>query len=212
VGTAAAAGTSPTFSHSNQITNPYLPITKFHRCELAGNDEGQHLRIVRTLLDRTEPFTYAGQSLNAAVVRDRVVDVKAHQLIEKTIDYFAQDDAGAVYYLGEDVNEYKRGKLVTHEGQWRLGRDTQVAGILMPASPKVGDVFKSEDVPGIIEETSNVIALGGKSTIDGHKYSNVLRIREDVTAPTTETEFKRYAPGTGVVTEANGGVKLVSCH
>ncbi len=37
--TAAMAVTGPAFSHPDQITNPYLPITKFHRCELAGKDQ-----------------------------------------------------------------------------------------------------------------------------------------------------------------------------
>ena len=76
--------------HSNKITNRYLPITKFHRCVLGGNDQGQHLRIVRVLQNRTKRFTYKGRTVKTAVVKDRVTDVGAGQLIEKTVDYFAQ--------------------------------------------------------------------------------------------------------------------------
>lgn len=212
-GCSAAAGlpAAPKFTNPTKISNPYLPITKFHRCVLGGNDQGQHLRIVRTLLKQTQPFTYAGQTFQAVKVLDRVKDLRAGVRIERTIDYFAQDDAGNVFYLGEDVNEYnKRGKLAGHEGQWRLGRDTQVPGILMPAQPKVGDVFDSENVPGIVHETSTIESLGGTARVRGHSYANVLRIREDATPP-PEIEFKRYAPGVGVISEANGGVNLLRC-
>jgi hypothetical protein len=202
---------NPKFSQSTQITNPYLPITSFQRCVLAGTDQGQHLKVERTLLQQTRQFAYAGQTFQAVEVLDRVRDTKLHKRIERTVDYFAQDDAGNVYYLGEDVNEYRHGKLVNHAGQWRFGRDTQVPGILMPAQPKLGDVFDSENVPNIVHETSTVVGVGGATHVNGHTYSNVLRIREDATPP-PEVEFKRYAPGVGVISEANGGVKLVSCR
>jgi hypothetical protein len=213
-GSAGAAGLppNPRFTNPTTISNPYLPITKFQRCVLGGNDQGQHLRIERTLLKQTQPFTYAGQTFQAVRVFDRVKDLKAGVRIERTVDYFAQDDAGNVYYLGEDVNEYnKHGKLISHEGQWRLGRDTQVPGILMPAQPKVGDVFDSESVPGIVHETSTIEAIGGTARVGGHSYSNVLRIREDARPP-PEVEFTRYAPGIGVISEANGGVSLIRCR
>src|SRR6266516_1136813 len=81
-------------------------------------------------------------------------------LITKSIHYFAQDKAGKVYYFGEDVNEYRPHKPASHEGQWRLGRDTNTPGILMPAHPKLGDSYKAEAVPGITHETDHVVAVG----------------------------------------------------
>jgi hypothetical protein len=196
------------FSHSTEITNPYLPISKFSRCVLTGTDEGPNTRVVRTLLGRTQPFPYRGKTVDAAVVRDVVTG--QGQLIEKTLDYFAQDDAGTVYYFGEDVNEYDNGQLAGHEGQWRLGRNTQQPGVLMPADPRVGDTFQSEDVPGITHETDHVVAAGGTERIGAHSYGNVIRIRENAKPP-PEVEFKNYSRGTGVITEANGKLHLVSC-
>jgi hypothetical protein len=206
-----AAGGATFRSDSTRITNPWLPISKYHRCVLAGNDQGQQLRIVRTLQSRTQPFTFGGQTVNAAVVDDHVTDVAAGQVIEKTVDYFAQDAAGNVYYFGEDVNEYKHGKLVSHEGQWRLGRDTQTPGLLMPANPKPGNPFKSEDVPGITHETDHVVATGGTLQIGGRTDRNVMKVRENA-GPPPEVEYKQYSKGVGVITEANGGVRLVSCR
>ena len=82
---------------SFKITNPYLPVSKFHRCVLEGNDQGQHLRIVRVLKPRTKTFKYRGQKVEAAVVKDSVTDLKADLLIEQTIEYFGQDKACTVY-------------------------------------------------------------------------------------------------------------------
>ncbi len=213
VSAGGAGPSTPIFdASSNKITNPYLPITKFHRCVLAGNDQGQHLRIVRSLQSRTKSFDLNGQVVKAAVVSDRVTDVKAGRMIEKTTDYFTQDKAGNVYYFGEDVDEFKPGHPVSHEGQWRLGRDTQTPGILMPAHPKLGNSFKSEAVPGIAVEKDSVVATGKTKVVRGHLYRHVIRIREHATTPKPgEIEFKNYAPRTGVITEANGGVGLVSC-
>jgi hypothetical protein len=211
VGSAAPyAPATPKFTNPTNINNPYLPITSFPRCVLAGHDQGQHLLIKRRVLPGTQPFTYAGQTFQAVRVLDRVFDLKAGQRIERTVDYFAQSDAGDVYYLGEDVNEYRHGKPVNHEGQWRLGRDTQVAGVLMPAHPAVGQVFDSENVPNIVHETSTVVAAGQARSVRHRAYSNVVTIREDATPP-PEVEYKNYAPGVGVITEANGGIRLLRC-
>lgn len=209
----SAAGMSPRpttakFSHSTRIDNPYLPITRFDRCRLAGDDQGTRLKITRTLLDRKKRFHYRGRTIDAAVVRDRVIG--DGELIELTHDYFAQDDAGTVYYLGEDVNEYRDGRVVSHEGQWRLGRDTRKIGVLMPAHPSLGDKFKSESVPHIAHETDHVVATGGQARIGGHVYRHVIKVRENARPP-HETEFKKYARGTGVIAEANGGVVLRGC-
>ena len=186
-----------------------MPVSKFHRCVLAGTDEGPNTRVVRTLLSRSEPFTYRGKVVDAAVVEDRVT--AQGQLVEKTFDYFTQDDAGNVYYFGEDVDEYRNGKLAGHSGQWRLGRDTQTPGVLMPAKPRVGDTFKSEDVPGITHETDHVVSAKKAQKAGNRTYHNVIRVRENAKPP-PEVEYKTYSRGTGVITEANGKLHLLACR
>jgi hypothetical protein len=205
----AANGVGVFNRHSARITNRYLPISKFRRTVLKGVDTGQHLRIVRTLQHRAKTFRYHHKSVEAAVVKDVVTNQRAHRRIEKTIDYFAQDNAGTVYYFGEDVNEYSRNGHVSHSGQWRLGRDTHTPGVLMPPHPKLGESFKAEAVPGVTHETDHVVAVGRTEVVAGHQYHHVIKIRENA-GPPPEVEFKTYAPGTGVITEANGGVHLVS--
>ena len=199
-------------ANSARISNPYLPISKFNRCVLRGKDGNQRLRVVRVLLDRTKRFPVGGRMVKTAVVRDSVTDLRSGQRIEKTIDYFAQDRAGGVHYFGEDVNEYEHGRLVGHSGQWRVGRDVKRPGLLMPAHPKVGDSFFSEKIPGVAVEKDKVVAAGLAKRVHGRTYHGVIRIREHATTPKpAEFELKTYAPGAGVITEANGGLGLVSC-
>jgi len=194
---------------SATITNRFLPISKFHRTVLKGVDTGQHLRIVRTRQHRTKAFRYHHKQVKAAVVKDVVTNRRAHRVIERTIDYFAQDTAGTVDCFGGDVNEYSRNGHISHEGQWRLSRDTHTPGVLMRAQPKLGEAFKSEAVPGITHETDHVVTVGRNERVAGHRYHHVIRIRENA-GPPPEVEFKTDAPGTGVITEANGGVHLLN--
>ncbi len=205
---AAAHGHGVFGARSNRINNRWLPISKFHRTVLRGVDGDQHLHIGRTLLHRTKAFTYRGRRVKAAVVRDMVCDTRQHRLIERTLDYFAQDRAGTVYYLGEDVNEYPRHGPVSHEGQWRLGRDTKRPGILMPAHPRLGRSFKSEAVPGVTHETDTVVKRRLTRHAGRRDYTHVMRVRENA-GPPPEVEYKTYAPGVGVITEANGGIHLI---
>ena len=75
-----------------------------------------------------------------------------------------------------------------------------------------GDTFTSENVPGIAVERDRVIASGLTRRIDGHTYRQVIQIHEHATTPKpAEVELKTYAPGTGVITEANGELHLVRC-
>src|SRR5215207_8706246 len=129
---AAVAAAAPVFSHPTTIDNRYLPLTTRHRCELRGGGD----RVVRTVLERTKRFDVGGQSVDAVVVRDKAYE--HGRLVERTFDYFAQSDDGTVYYLGEDVDNIRRGKVVNHRGSWRYGRDTDVAGVAMPPDPKLG--------------------------------------------------------------------------
>ena len=110
-----------------RISNRYLPITKFDRCVLTGRTGTSACGWSASCRRGPSAFPSAGETWRRRWSRTSVTDLRSGQLIEKTIDYFAQDRAGTVYYFGEDVNEYENGKLVGHSGQWRVGRDGPAA-------------------------------------------------------------------------------------
>src|SRR6185295_7566439 len=114
--------------------------------------ENDELRVERTVKpDVVKTFRIGDQNVDALTVEDLEYDSRG-ALKEATFDYFAQDDKGNVYYLGEDVDEYKDGRISGHSGAWLYGKDTQNLGLVMPAHPKKGQKFKAEDAPPITWE------------------------------------------------------------
>jgi hypothetical protein len=195
---AVAAGANqtafPKFSHPRDITNPYLPLASLKKDVL----EGKHGRIERTAKpDVYKIFQIGDQTVEALTIEDR--DYVKGELAEVTLDYFAQDDDGIVYYLGEDVDEYKKGNVTGHSGAWLFGRDTQKLGVLMPARPKVGDKFKSEDVPKITWEDDEIISVSETVSVPTGSYKPCVKIKEKTSDG--DTEYKFYATGIGCVKE-----------
>jgi hypothetical protein len=190
----ARAEEQPRFSHPREITNPYLPLGSLTLDIL----EGKELRIERKVRPKVHKvFTIGDQTVEALAVEDR--EIEDGDLKEVTLDYFAQDDNGQVYYLGEDVDTYKNGKVSGHEGQWLLGRDTQKPGVIMPAHPKVGDKYKSEDVPKITWEEDEIVSVTETVTVPAGTYENCIKVKERTSDG--DTEYKLFAPGVGCVKE-----------
>ena len=195
------------FSHPRDITNPYLPLASLKQDILEGTEGGKKIRIERTALpNKHRSFMIGGQEVEAFVVEDR--EFEDGVLAEVAVDYFAQDDNGTVYYLGEEVDEYENGKLKGHEGSWMLGRDTEIPGIIFPGKPKIGDQFRSEDVSDEILEKDEVVSVSETVVTPAGTYHNCVKVRENLADGTTE--YKYYAPGVGVVREspADGDVLL----
>jgi hypothetical protein len=75
--------------------------------------------------------------IEARVVHDVVTEDGA--LVEDTYDWYAQDAAGNIWYLGEDTKEYENGEVKTTAGSWEAGvggaQPGVVAGRPQPASP-----------------------------------------------------------------------------
>ena len=157
---AIAAPAQAAFSEPTRIDNPYLPLSKFHRCTYRGEEDGARQLIKRTVLDRTKTFVVDGVPVEAMVVKDRVHE--DGELIEDTRDFFAQDDRGAVRYFGERVDNVRDGRVVDHGGSWLFGRDTNRIGVLMPAHPGRGHRWLSEDAPPITVEHDRVVARHGR--------------------------------------------------
>jgi hypothetical protein len=207
-GSSTSGADTPEFSDPAHITNPFLPVSDLPDCTLVGTGEDTGALVVRHVLDRTEPFEVEGQTVDAMVVEDTESD--QGERVERTLDYFAQDDAGTVYYLGEDVDTYEKGKVTGHGGSWRYGKDTDELGVLMPADPQVGDEWMSENVPGVTRESDQAVDPPKSATAQGKTYTDLLKVRERA-LPDKETEFKLYSRGTGVISEENGALELKSC-
>ena len=197
------------FSHPRDINNAYLPMGTLKQDILEGKEGVAKVRIERTAKpDVHKTFRIGKQNVEALAVEDR--EIEDGELGEVALDYFAQADDGTVLYLGEDVDEYKTGKLVGHSGSWMFGKDTKKPGVILPGNPKVGDKFKSEDVSEEIREDDEVVSVSETVTAPAGTYENCIKVKEVLAEGATE--YKYYAKGIGVVREqpAVGDVLLKS--
>jgi hypothetical protein len=127
------------------------------------------------------------------------------QIQEVAYDQYAQADDGSVWYFGEDVADFENGAIVTTEGTWTAGKDGPAA-MIMPGSPKVGDVYRTENVPGLVFEQVTVESVD--TTLDGPlgPVPGGLIGRELHDDGTTED--KQFGPGYGEFSTTDAGGDL----
>jgi hypothetical protein len=187
---------------SKNVTNPYLPLSSIRSLVFEGEEEDPDTG--ETLETRSEWTILADQKtvagVSVLVVRDQAF--ADGELVESTLDYYAQHTDGTVYYFGEDVDNYEDGVIVDHEGSWLAGEGENEPGIFMPASPSAGDEFDQERAPGIAEDHSTVQEVGLTITVPAGTFSNCIKTEdEDPLAPGGATENKWYCSGVGLVRE-----------
>ncbi|HET6284512.1 MAG TPA: hypothetical protein VFH73_26385 [Polyangia bacterium] len=125
-------------------------------------------------------------------------------LLEDTYDYFAQDKAGNVWYFGEDTKAYS-GTQVSTKGTWAGGLNCARPGIVMGGSPKVGDSYRQEYLPGEAEDQAEVVSLIETVTVPYGTLSNCLKTKEYTVLAPGDIENKYYCPGIGLILSADIG-------
>ncbi len=191
---------APRFSRPTPITNPFFPISEMNRTISLGKRDSTSIRVEVTLLSQNRNIEWGGGEIEA--VTTQFLEYAGGRLIEIAYDYFAQADDGSVYYLGEDVTNYENGSITNHEGSWLTGRDGAQPALIMPARPKVGQVFNSENLPGIVYETDKIVSLSEKTTTPLGSITDGLLVQE--TLMDGSVESKVYAAEFGIVEEREG--------
>lgn len=132
-----------------------------------------------------------------------VLEVKEYEndeLVETTLDYFAQHRDGSVWYFGERINDYEGGKIVGHGGQWLAGEGNAKPGVYLPAKPSVGQEFAQERAPGVAEDRSTILTVGAEVMTPAGKFTDCIRVK-DYSPIDKVDEFKFYCPRVGIVRE-----------
>ncbi|MEJ7741010.1 MAG: hypothetical protein WKF97_26630 [Chitinophagaceae bacterium] len=125
-------------------------------------------------------------------------------MIEKAIDWYAQDNEGNLWYFGEAVDNYNsNGTLKDHAGSWEAGVDGAQPGTIMPANPKAGMAYREEYYFNHAEDRAEVIATGQTVVIPFGTYENCIKTRNWTELEPDLNENKLYAPGIGLVKEVN---------
>jgi hypothetical protein len=131
-----------------------------------------------------------------------VHDVVKHngRTIEDTLDWFAQNIDGSVWYCGEQSEELEKGRVVDVGGSWRAGDEEARPGIVMQAMPHVGVTYRQEFALGEAEDAATIRSIRGSATVPAASCTrSCLVTREFTPLEPDAREDKYYAPDIGMI-------------
>jgi hypothetical protein len=184
------------FENSTNIDNKWLPLQPGTKLVYEGvtDDNGQSVphRLIITVTDLTKVI----DGVPSVITWD--LDYSSNQLVEAELAFFAQDDDGAVWRMGEHPEDYEDGKFI-EAATWISGIEDARAGIEMLAEPQVGMPSYSQGwAPGVdFTDRAQVSQIGQKACIPVDCYENVLVIDESSKAEPGAHQFKYFADGIG---------------
>ncbi len=198
----AAAATPPLAQYApvinpadfvREVTNPYYPLKPGTTFIYQGREKAG------TSLNRYA-ITHATKTIlgvPCVVIRDKLW--LNGRLIEDTLDWYAQDTRGNVWYFGEATTQLKDGVVLGHTGSWQAGIQGAQPGIVMPAQPRLGQPYRQEYRQGVAEDMAKALTLTGSATVPYGSFHAVWVMREWSPLDPAAAEDKYYAPGVGFV-------------
>jgi hypothetical protein len=190
----SAVSLASNFPHSTAINHPLYPLRPGTLFIYAGTSGGVPAHEQFLVTHQTKVIS----GVTCVVVHDS--NWVGGQLTEFTIDWFAQDKAGNVWYFGEFATQYANGVITGHEGSWQAGVHGARQGIIMEAAPQVGDSYDQENAPGVAQDHATVLSLTQSITVTyGTFAGNVLQTQETSVLDPGVTEQKYYVPSVGNV-------------
>lgn len=178
-------------THSTVGKNRYWILEPGYQVVLASNST----QVAITVLDATETVN----GIQTRVIEER--EFENGKLKEVSRNWFTIcREHGDVFYHGEDVDDYKDGKVVGHGGSWRAGVKGARAGLMMPAEPTVGYKHYQEVAPGVALDRAEIVSLDVTFDTPAGEFKNCLQVVE--TTPLESGKcVKIYAPDVGLASD-----------
>ncbi|MBI3443635.1 metallophosphoesterase [Candidatus Woesebacteria bacterium] len=181
---------------SLNINNPYYTLSPGQVHVI----EGGGAKVQISVLNQTKTETF-WNGVTARVIEER--EWSGGTLIEVSYNWFTQAPNGTVCYYGEDVFDGHGNPI---GGAWKAYDPNHPdfrPGIIMPATPAVGQTYFQEYAPGVATDRAEHIRFESSYVTPAGTFNNVLFVQE------TPPSDKRYAPGVGLIFDA--GAKL-TCY
>jgi len=202
------------FSNSLIINNPLFPLVVgttyiYHADVEVGCEED---RVVVTNNTKHVASGVTAREVHDSVYSGPTCDT-ATQLTEDTLDWYAQDDSGNVWYLGEDSKECDENGCVPSDGSWEAGADIDnigsngVPGLFMLARPRMGDGYQQEFYAGHAEDVATITGVNVDATLtrpDAYPpkvFHHCIRTKERSLIEPGSVAVKYYCPAIGMVFE-----------
>ena len=181
--------------------NPHFILKPGYRLVLEGEEDGEEIRVVKTVLRRTETiFLPAIGRVQTRVVEER--EYVDGELIEVSKNFFAIcDKTNDVYYFGEQVDIFHPDGTISHDGSWRAGVNGALPGIMMPGAFLLGARYFQEQAPGIAMDQAEHVEMELEVDTEAGTFADCVRVIETTPLePGAESE-KIYCPGVGQVVD-----------
>jgi hypothetical protein len=178
--------------------NPYFILEPGYQLVLEGGNE----RLVVSVLNETKMV----DGVETRIVEER--ETRNDKPVEVSRNFFAiSKRTNSVYYFGEEVDEYKDGKIVGHPGAWLSGEKGAHFGLMMPGLPLLKAKYYNEVAPKVAMDRSEIVGVNVTFRTPAGQFKNCLKIEETTPLEPAEKEHKHFAPGIGLVQD--GSLKLV---
>ena len=192
---------SGNFTHPTTIDNEFFPLVPGTQFVFEGraNRGGGLLphQVVFTVTDVTKVIN----GVTTVVLWDR--DFNQGELVEEELAFFAQDDDGTVWNLGEYPEEYdESGNFAGAPSTWIAGLADAQAGIHMQAEPRRGNGWYLQGFAPDIDflDCAHVFKMGQATCVPVSCYEDVLVTNEVSPPPAGGGHQRKYhAPGVGIV-------------
>jgi hypothetical protein len=185
------------------VDNPLFPLIPGTTLVYEKLDDGKLEHVEVEVLRETKVIL----GVTCTVVRD--TESIDGVLQEDTHDWFAQDQDGNVWYMGELSLNYTDGELSGFGGSWQAGQDGAHPGIVMWGAPVVGTTYRQEFLIGEAEDAAEVLGLNESASVPFDDFTGCLKTADFTPIEPDALEHKYYAPGVGLVLEVDeDGLRL----
>ena len=187
------------FSQPTLISNPWMPLTPGMRYVYEGTtveDDGTAIphRIEINVTDLNKVIG----GIETVVSWD--LDYSNDELVEAELAFFAQDNDGNVWRMGEYPEVYEAGAFV-EAPTWIHGFEEARAGIMMKAEPQLGTPSYAQGWGPAVDWTDRgqVDQVGQQTCVPVDCFSDVLVIAETSQSEPDAQQLKYYARDIGNV-------------
>lgn len=178
------------------VTNPWFPLKPGTTLIYKGSKNNKPSVVTYVVTHKTKVIL----GVTTTVINDTLR--LSGKVEEKTIDWYAQDKQGNVWYFGEATKTLDaKGHVLSTEGSWQAGVNGAEPGIYMPAQPKVGQTYRQESYKGHAEDHFKILSFNGSQTVPFGSFSHLLKTREWTPLEPTIAGNKYYKKGLGLVAE-----------
>jgi len=177
-----------------EVDNPYWPMVAGNRWVYNETDaEGNEMQVEVTVTNDKKNIL----GISATVVHDVVTLTQDGSVKEDTLDWYAQDVDGNIWYLGEDTKEYENGVVVSTKGSWEAGVDGAQPGIMVPANPEVGMTYRQEYYAGEAEDRAKILSLDEQVEVPYGAFDGCLQTEDSTPLDPDVLEHKYYCRDAG---------------